>query len=181
MRASSISASERERYCSRRTGADSSRTSRGNDSPAAGDCPSLDRWASERGQHSRRAAQTTRVVAAGARRVASRLSVLRVAVSLALLIGGFAHAQDKYPTRVIRIVTAAPGSNHDWGARLTANELSSRLTQRVIVENRGSIAVEYVAKDAPPDGYTVLFYGAYVWLQPLLNKVTWDPFTDFAP
>jgi tripartite-type tricarboxylate transporter receptor subunit TctC len=110
---------------------------------------------------------------------------MRDSLVCAALIGFFgtleAHAQDKYPSRVIRIVTAAPGSNHDWGARLTANELSSRLTQRVIVENRGSISVEYVAKDAPPDGYTVLFYGAYVWLQPLLNKVSWDPLTDLAP
>ncbi len=90
-------------------------------------------------------------------------------------------AQDKYPSRVIRIVTAAPGSNHDWGARLTAHELTARLSQRVIVENRGSIAIEYVAKEAAPDGYTVLFYGAVVWLQPLLTKVNWDPLTDFAP
>jgi tripartite-type tricarboxylate transporter receptor subunit TctC len=101
--------------------------------------------------------------------------------ALALFSVTLACAQDKYPSRVIRIVTAAPGSNHDWGARLTANELSARLPQRVIVENRGSISVEYVARDAPPDGYTLLFYGAYVWLQPLLNKVNWDPFTDLAP
>jgi len=92
-----------------------------------------------------------------------------------------APAQDKYPNRVIRIVTAAPGSNHDWGARLAAHELSPRIDQRVIVENRGSIAIEYVAKEAPPDGYTVLFYGAVVWLQPFLTKVGWDPIADFAP
>jgi tripartite-type tricarboxylate transporter receptor subunit TctC len=111
---------------------------------------------------------------------AAVLFVVLVAL-LGVLTTGTARAQDKYPTRVIRIVTAAPGSNHDWGARLTANELSSRISQRVIVENRGSIAVEHVAKDAPSDGYTVLFYGAYVWLQPLLNKVSWDPLVDLAP
>jgi tripartite-type tricarboxylate transporter receptor subunit TctC len=91
------------------------------------------------------------------------------------------HAQDKFPSRVIRIVTAAPGSNHDWGARLAAHELAPRIGQRVIVENRGSISVEYVAKEAPPDGYTLLFYGPVVWLQPLLSRVNWDPFADFAP
>ena len=101
----------------------------------------------------------------------------------AIALGGaaFACAQDKFPSRVIRIVTAAPGSNHDWGARLTAHELALRIGQRVIVENRGSISVEYVAKEAPPDGYTLLFYGAVVWLQPLLSRVNWDPFADFAP
>jgi tripartite-type tricarboxylate transporter receptor subunit TctC len=92
-----------------------------------------------------------------------------------------ASGQEKYPGKLIRIVTAAPGSNHDWGARLTAQELTPRIGQRVIVENRGSIAVEHVAKDAPADGYTILFYGAYAWLQPLLQKVKWDPLTDLAP
>jgi len=90
-------------------------------------------------------------------------------------------AQDKYPAKVIRILTATPGSNHDWGARVVAQELTPRIGQRVIVENRGSISVEIVAKDTPPDGYTLLFYGAYAWLQPLLAKVSWDPLEDLAP
>ena len=110
------------------------------------------------------------------------MSVLRVLPTLCMaLLAQAAWAQDKYPSRVIRIVTAAPGSNHDWGARVTAHELSARINQRVIVENRGSISIEYVAKEAPADGYTVLFYGAVVWLQPLLSKVNWDPLVDFAP
>ncbi len=91
-----------------------------------------------------------------------------------------AHAQDAYPTKLIRIVTAAPGSNNDWGARLVAQELTPRLGQQVIVENRGSIGVEVVAK-APPDGHTLLFYGSVAWIQPLLTSVTWDPFRDLAP
>jgi tripartite-type tricarboxylate transporter receptor subunit TctC len=99
----------------------------------------------------------------------------------AALAAGSAAAQDKYPTRPIRIVTAAPGSNHDWGARLAARQLTERVGQRVVVDNRGSIAIEYVAKEAQPDGYTLLFYGATVWLQPYLNKVGWDPIADFAP
>jgi tripartite-type tricarboxylate transporter receptor subunit TctC len=90
-------------------------------------------------------------------------------------------AQDKYPSKVIRVLTATPGSNHDWGARITAQELTPRIGHRVIVENRGSIAVELVAKDTPPDGYTLLFYGAYAWLQPLLAKTNWDPLEDLAP
>ena len=92
-----------------------------------------------------------------------------------------AMAQEKYPAKIIRVLTAAPGSNHDWGARLLAQELTPRIGQRVVVENRGSISVEIVAKDTPPDGYTLLFYGAYVWLQPLLTKANWDPLEDLAP
>src|SRR5262245_17700311 len=109
-------------------------------------------------------------------------------VAIGILFGGLlvlgadsAPGQEKYPSRVVRIATATPGSNHDWGARLVAQELTPRLGQRVIVENRGSIAVEYVAKDAPADGYTMLFYGAFVWLQPYLTRASWDPIADFAP
>ena len=101
--------------------------------------------------------------------------------ALLALVAGAALGQDRYPGRVIRFVTAPPGSNHDWGARFTASELAPRINQRVIVENKGSIAIEYVAKEAPADGYTVLFYGAVVWLQPLLRPSNWDPFADFAP
>jgi len=98
-----------------------------------------------------------------------------------MLCATTATAQEKYPTKVIRILTATPGSNHDWGARITAQELAPRIGQRVIVENRGSIAVEIVARDTPPDGYSILFYGAYVWLQPLLSKVSWSPTDGLIP
>lgn len=98
-----------------------------------------------------------------------------------ILVPHAVFGQDKYPAKFIRIVTATPGSNHDWGARTVAQELTPRIGQRVIVENRGSIAVELVAKDTLPDGYTLLFYGAYAWLQPLLTKASWDPIEDLAP
>jgi tripartite-type tricarboxylate transporter receptor subunit TctC len=104
-----------------------------------------------------------------------------VSAGVLLLAAGETPAQDRYPSRLVRIVTAAPGSNHDWGARLVAQELTPRLGQRVIVENRGSIAIEHVAKEAQPDGHTLLFYGATVWLQPYLAKAGWDPVADFAP
>src|SRR6187402_1921727 len=103
-----------------------------------------------------------------------------VAVLGACAAAGFpALAQDKFPVKPIRVVTAAPGSNHDWGARLSAQELGNRIGHRVVVENRGSVGIDYVAKEAQPDGYTLLFYGATVWLQPFLNKVGWDPIADF--
>lgn len=111
----------------------------------------------------------------------TRIAAATVATALLLTGTEAALGQDRYPAKLVRIVTAAPGSNHDWGARLTAQELAPRIGQKVIVENRGSIATEYVARDVPPDGYTLLFYGAFVWLQPHLAKVNWDPLTDFTP
>ena len=110
-----------------------------------------------------------------------RIAAAMVAAAVMLTGAKTALGQDKYPAKLIRIVTAAPGSNHDWGARLTAQELAPRLGHKVIVENRGSIATEYVARDVPPDGYTLLFYGAFVWLQPYLAKVNWDPLVDLTP
>jgi tripartite-type tricarboxylate transporter receptor subunit TctC len=109
-------------------------------------------------------------------------NALRFVAGVGLLaLAAGAWGQDKYPSRVVRIVTAAPGSNHDWGARLVAQELTARLGQRVIVENRGTIAIEHVARDVAPDGYTLLFYGATVWLNPYLTRATWDPVADFTP
>jgi tripartite-type tricarboxylate transporter receptor subunit TctC len=110
-----------------------------------------------------------------------RVAVWACLASMLMLGANVASGQDKYPGRFVRIVTATPGSNHDWGARLVAQELMSRIGQRVIVENRGTIAIEYVAREAPPDGYTLLFYGSTVWLQPYLTKANWDPVGDLAP
>ena len=110
-----------------------------------------------------------------------RFICVTMLLSALLLAPHITFAQDKYPSKVIRVLTATPGSNHDWGARVVAQELTPRIGQRVIVENRGSISTEIIAKDTPPDGYTLLFYGAYTWLQPLLAKVNWDPLEDLAP
>lgn len=110
-------------------------------------------------------------------KLVSLVSVATIAISGI----GVTHAQDNYPNRIIRIVTAAPGSNNDWGARLVAEDLGKKLGQRVLVENRGSLGVEYVAKSAPADGYTILFYGSIAWLQPFLTNIKWDPLVDLAP
>ncbi len=74
-----------------------------------------------------------------------------------------------YPNRTVRLVTVAPGSANDLAARIVAQELRGTLGQSVVVDNRGGIASEIVAK-APPDGYTVLLYGSSVWLAPYLQS-----------
>jgi tripartite-type tricarboxylate transporter receptor subunit TctC len=100
------------------------------------------------------------------------------------LIPGAATAQEKdaYPSKIIRILTAATGSNNDIGARVLAQELTPALGQRVIVDNRATpINIETVAK-SPPDGHTLLVLGPVVWVQPFLrDDVAWDPVKDFAP
>jgi tripartite-type tricarboxylate transporter receptor subunit TctC len=99
---------------------------------------------------------------------------------LALCASAAALAQEQYPTKVVRLVTAAAGGNADIVARFVSTGLTASLGQQVIVDNRGSIAPAVVAK-APPDGYMILVTGSPAWLLPVLQPgVPWDP-KDFAP
>jgi tripartite-type tricarboxylate transporter receptor subunit TctC len=89
-----------------------------------------------------------------------------------------------WPEKNITIVvpTAAGGAN-DAMARILAQGLSVRLGKPVIVDNKaganGAIASEFVAR-AAPDGYTVLFgYIATHGINPALQKLRYDPVTDF--
>ncbi|HEY2532276.1 MAG TPA: tripartite tricarboxylate transporter substrate binding protein [Xanthobacteraceae bacterium] len=65
-----------------------------------------------------------------------------------------------YPTRPVRwVVGFPPGGPNDITARLMAEQLSARLHQPFIVENRpgasSNVATEMVVK-SPPDGYTIM-------------------------
>ena len=90
-------------------------------------------------------------------------------------------AQD-YPRRPIRMIAGAPGGSSDFAARQIAQGLTNALGQTVIVDNRsfGVMALEISSK-APPDGYTLLFYGSALWTGPLLQPFNYDPVKDFSP
>ena len=91
-----------------------------------------------------------------------------------------------YPEKTITIVvpTAAGGGN-DAMARTIAAKLGPLLGQTVIVDNRsganGAIASEYVAR-ATADGYTLMlgYIGTHS-MNPALQKLRYDPVTDFEP
>ncbi len=90
-----------------------------------------------------------------------RRQFLRLAAAVAALpaVSRAAWSQG-YPTRpVTLVVTFPPGSAPDIIARLAAQQMSDRLGQQFVVENKpgagGNIATEYVAR-AAPDGYTLL-------------------------
>jgi tripartite-type tricarboxylate transporter receptor subunit TctC len=96
-------------------------------------------------------------------------------------------SQTAYPTRTVRVVVPyPPGGGNDIIARAVADELTRRLAQQVIVENRpgGStlIGTESVAK-APPDGYTVLVssHTTFAIVPNLHLKLPYDVMRDFEP
>ena len=109
---------------------------------------------------------------------------------LAALLIGFgttAHAQEKYPTRPIRLLVPFPaGGPVDVMGRLIAQRLSSTIGQQVILENRpgaGSTLAARAAAGADPDGYTLLVASAAsLAIGPALyNTIGYDPATSFAP
>ena len=101
-------------------------------------------------------------------------------------VGMGAHAGSVFPSRALTIIvpTSAGGGN-DTMARALTRQLGQRLGQPVVVDNRaganGSVASEYVAA-AHPDGHTLLFgYIATHGTHPALQKLRYDPVTDFSP
>jgi tripartite-type tricarboxylate transporter receptor subunit TctC len=96
-------------------------------------------------------------------------------------------AAQHYPNRVIKmIVPFPPGGPIDTMARLVAHELSTRLAQEVVVENRpgaGSTLGSKAAASAEADGYTLLFgsSGSLAVAPALYAKLNIDPLKLFAP
>jgi len=116
----------------------------------------------------------------------SRRHTLAMALALATLAGAPLAAHAAFPERSITLVvpTAAGGGN-DGMARVVAQKMSQLLGQSVIVENKaganGAIAAEFVAR-ATPDGHTLLFgYIGTHGMSPALQKLRYDPVTQFEP
>nr|WP_227461441.1 tripartite tricarboxylate transporter substrate binding protein [Cupriavidus pauculus] len=94
---------------------------------------------------------------------------------------------DSYPSKPIQmIVPQAPGGTNDIVARLVAADLSQRLGQQVVVENRpgagGNIGTQTAAR-ATPDGYTLLMtISSTQAINPsLYRSIPFDPVKDFEP
>jgi tripartite-type tricarboxylate transporter receptor subunit TctC len=79
--------------------------------------------------------------------------------TLALVIGGAAVAQDKYPSKPVRVmVPFAAGSATDITIRIVGEQLRQQTGQGFVIENKpgvfGVLAIEEMAKP-PYDGYTL--------------------------
>lgn len=112
----------------------------------------------------------------------------RLAVSLGLAVTApAAIAQDKYPSRPIRvIVPLPPGGAIDVFVRALGKEFESRTGIGFVVENRAganTIIAANACKSAAPDGYNIcLLTRSTVSINPeVYRKLSYEPLKDFEP
>ena len=98
----------------------------------------------------------------------------------AAALGVTASYAQTFPAKPLRIITSTTGGSSDFTSRLISPGLTERLGQQVIVDNRGNIGGEILAR-LPPDGYSLLIDGASLWIGPLVQKTPYDPILDFSP
>jgi tripartite-type tricarboxylate transporter receptor subunit TctC len=114
-----------------------------------------------------------------------RAGVLAAALGW-FVLGSIATQAQDYPARAIRlIIHTPPGSLVDVLGRLVGQELSQRLNQSIVADNRTGgatmIAVEQLLH-SPPDGYALMISTSEATMQPFLKKsYRYDPIKDFTP
>ena len=111
-------------------------------------------------------------------------------LALALLLGTFAVGSvqaQAYPAKPVRVVVAfTPGGTTDILTRLVSQQLSERLKQPFVTDNKpgagGNIGTEFVVRSAP-DGYTVIVnsVGPIAVNPTLYTKLSYNPLTDLVP
>ena len=113
--------------------------------------------------------------------------VLAVRVAaLAALVASPAIAQQKFPSKPVRIITSVAGGPYDVVMRATGVPLSLALGQPVIVENRAGGSFVPVADGcakAVPDGHTLCALDSFMMaVNPLLiANIPYNAYKDFTP
>ena len=113
-------------------------------------------------------------------------TMTRLASLLAALALSTAALGQDFPAKPVRVIVPyAAGGGADILARLVGQQLSDRLKQPVVVENRGggsnTIGMTAVAT-APKDGYTLgLATPVFVMTPSLMKNHPYDPLKDFEP
>jgi tripartite-type tricarboxylate transporter receptor subunit TctC len=109
-------------------------------------------------------------------------------MSLALIVAmTCAPAQaESYPSRPVRIIVPyGPGGIADVTMRLVAKELAERFGQQFFIDNRpgaGGVVGMTTAREAAPDGYTLVMIGGGLTIaKSLFKSLSYDIETDFVP
>src|SRR5262249_32419457 len=111
---------------------------------------------------------------------------LLAAAMLALALCPICAAAQTYPSKPIKmIVPYTPGSPVDVLARVVTQQVSARLGQTIVIDNRpgaGTTIGTKAAAEAAPDGYTLLIGAtSFVIAASLYPNIDYDPIKSFAP
>ena len=109
-----------------------------------------------------------------------------LAATLAIACYATAAAAQTYPTKPIKlIVPYTPGSPVDVLARVVTQQVSARLGQSIVIDNRpgaGTTIGTKLAASADPDGYTLLIGAtSFILSFSLYPNLDYDPVKSFAP
>lgn len=99
---------------------------------------------------------------------------------------GPALGQEAYPAKPLKMVVPyPPGGGTDGLGRITAERLSEKLGQPIIIQNIGgasSTTGSETVRRSEPDGYTLLFNASlFVLGKTILPTCPYDPQADFRP
>ena len=91
-----------------------------------------------------------------------------------------------YPSKPIKVIVPyTPGSPVDVLARVVTQQVSARLGQSIVIDNRpgaGTTIGTKLAATADPDGYTLLIGAtSFVLSFSLYPNLDYDPVKSFAP
>jgi tripartite-type tricarboxylate transporter receptor subunit TctC len=108
------------------------------------------------------------------------------ATVLSIGLGLTPAAAQTYPTKPIKmIVPYTPGSPVDVLARVITQQVSARIGQPIIIDNRpgaGTTIGTKIAAESAPDGYTLLIAAtSFIISASLYPKLDYDPVKSFAP
>jgi tripartite-type tricarboxylate transporter receptor subunit TctC len=114
------------------------------------------------------------------------VALIRIVAAAALAAAATAASAQTYPTQPIRVIVPfTPGSPNDVVVRLLAEQLTNRLGQSVIIDNRpgaGTTAGTKAAASAEPNGYTLIFNSSSMVVAPAMYKNPgYDPQKNFVP
>ena len=91
----------------------------------------------------------------------------------------------QYPAKTVQIINPfPPGAVTDIVARILLPKMAAALGQQVVIVNKagggGAVGIQ-AARDAAPDGYTILVTPPPIVLIPLMNKNSGFALKDFTP
>jgi len=112
------------------------------------------------------------------------IALTGVLVAGAFLTGSILPAAE-YPTKTIQVINPyPPGAVTDIIARILAPRMSAALGQQLVIINKagggGAVGIQ-AAKEAAPDGYTILVTPPPILLIPIVNKNSGFTTKDFVP